>query len=296
MTIHVTLLHNPRAGLVQNSKENLLSALQDKGYTTTYVDIKKEKYAQSLQNPGDLVVIAGGDGTIRKVARHILGRGIPIGLLPMGTANNIATSFGISGKEPAEIINDWDFSSRKHFSLGLVNGPDGEDFFLESAGFGLFQQLITQHENLMIKETKSKREDELEKALKIQQKIVSGYNARTCTLNLDGQVLSGRYILVEAMNIGLAGPNMDLAPQATSADDFLDVVLVKEDEREKFDKYLANRIKGKANRHLLAVRRARKIKIEWHGTHYHLDDKVHETNSPIQMDIRVMPKGLEFLS
>ena len=292
MAIHVTLFHNPKAGFEQSSKEELLSALQMKGYNATYINIQ-EDYLHILQNPGDLVVIAGGDGTIKKIASKLIGKGIPIGLLPMGTANNIATSLRIAGK-PADIIGAWDLSRRKSFSLGMVKGPGGESFFLESAGFGMLPRLIRQH--MSDKENKTRREEELEDALRHQQQILKEYKAHSCTIKLDGQQVSGNYILVEVMNIRLAGPNLDLAPDAKPEDGFLDVVLIREEEREKFSTYLNNRIKGKANQSQLPVRKAEKIQVEWHGIHYHLDDDALENSSPIKMDIRVRSKGLEFLA
>lgn len=286
---HVTLLHNPEAGFDQPEKAELLHFLEKKGFITSYIDIKKEDFSR-LQNFGDLVVIAGGDGTIKKMSRLLVGKNIPIGLIPLGTANNIATSLGISGK-PADIIAAWDLSRRKPFSLGVVNGPDGESFFLESVGFGLFPRLIRQHHSNEIT-----REEEIKDALQHQEKILREYQHHSCTINLDGEQVSGNYIMVEVMNIQLTGPNMDLAPGANPEDAILDVVLVREDERKKLAEYLANRIKGNLNDYLLPVRRAQSIKVEWHGIHYHLDDDACENESPIKMDIQVRQKGLEFLA
>jgi diacylglycerol kinase (ATP) len=292
MAIHVTLLHNTGAGFEQTSKEELLSALEKKGFETTYIDIKKEAFAPKLQNPGDLVAIAGGDGTLIKLAPHLVGKNVPIGLLPLGTANNIATSLGISGK-PADIIAAWELERRKDFSLGIVSGPDVNTFFLESVGFGLFPRLIRQRVD--DKDTSSSREEELEDALQQQQEILSAYKSHFCSVSLDGRQFPGKYIMVEIMNIKLAGPNMDLAPHASLDDTLLDVVLVREDERDRFAEYLTNRMKGESNLYQLHVKRAKKVKLEWQGMHYHLDDEACEKQAPIKMNIELRQKGLEFL-
>lgn len=289
MATRVTLFHNPTAGLGLHSKEELLQALHKKGYQTTYVNTKSDDYAESFSDLGELVVIAGGDGTVGKIGKHLLHRNIPIGLLPLGTANNIASSLGIAGAA-AEIIAGWDLLKKKPFDVGVVNGPDGENIFFESAGFGIFPRLIRQHSK-----DKKSREEELEDALKHAQEIITGAEAKFCTLHVDGEQLSDNYLVVEIMNIRLAGPNMDLAPVADPGDDLLDVVLVREEEREKFKAHLASRLRGQGNAEKWQVRRAKEIQVEWNGMHYHVDDEAHEGKAPVRIGLRIIPDSLEFL-
>lgn len=293
MAIHVTLVHNSAAGYDQYSKEELVNALQKKGFETTYADVKEDNFTQKLKNPGDLVIIAGGDGTVIAAAKHLNGGKTPIGLLPLGTANNIATCLGISGK-PEDIIASWDLAKKKPFSLGIVKGPEGETFFLESIGFGLFPRLIRQRE--WDKDGKETRKEELQDALQHQLEILKDYNAHSCTINLDGKKITGRFLLVEVMNIPLTGPNMDLPPQAHPEDSFLDVVMLQESERGNFEDYLISRINGSDIHFSLPVRSAKRIEIEWEGIHFHQDDQAKEYPSPIKLDIQLVQKGLEFLA
>lgn len=292
MATRITLFHNPKAGLLEHSKEEILKALQKRGYTTAYVDIKAEDISEYLNDPGDLVVIAGGDGTIRKISRHMVGKGIPIGLLPLGTANNIATSMGLQGK-PIDIIDRWQLSWKKPFNIGLAKSAHDESFFLESVGFGLLSRLIRQRPRA--KNGKTSREEELKEALQHQQQILNEYVAHPCTIYIEEQQLSGNYILVEAMNTHLAGPNIPLAPNADPGDDLLDVVLVREEEREKLAEHFAKQKSAKGDTGHLNIHRAKQLLVEWHGQHYHVDDKAHENSPPIKLDIQLVAKGLEFL-
>jgi diacylglycerol kinase family enzyme len=50
-----------------------------------------------------LVLAAGGDGTVGKVAHELIDSGIPLSVLPLGTANNLARTLGFIGS-PREII------------------------------------------------------------------------------------------------------------------------------------------------------------------------------------------------
>ncbi|MEO8627522.1 MAG: hypothetical protein ABI612_05390 [Betaproteobacteria bacterium] len=50
---------------------------------------------------------------------------------------------------------------------------------------------------------------------------------------LDGNDISGVYIMFQAMNIQRVGPNLFIAPDADPGDGLFDVVLLAEDERAK---------------------------------------------------------------
>lgn len=146
------------------------------------------------------------------------------------------------------------------------------------------------------KASKMTREKELEDALQHQLQILDEYKPHFCSIFLDGKLHQSQYIMVEIMNIQLTGPNMQLAPHAYPDDCYLDVVMVREDEREWLSEYLSNRAKDNNSHKKLFVKRAREIHIEWHGNHYHQDDEAYERISPINMDIKVLPRGLNFLA
>ena len=58
---------------------------------------------QAVSELVDLVVGAGGDGTVRIVADGLAGTGIPMGLVPAGTANLLARNLGLPMDETAAI-------------------------------------------------------------------------------------------------------------------------------------------------------------------------------------------------
>ena len=60
------------------------------GLMVRYQSTKDQSYKSALRERWDLIVVAGGDGTVAKVARRLRYRKAPIIVLPVGTANNIA--------------------------------------------------------------------------------------------------------------------------------------------------------------------------------------------------------------
>ncbi|MBA3895362.1 MAG: diacylglycerol kinase, partial [Gemmatimonadales bacterium] len=104
--MRVTLVHNPGAGDERHSAKRIMRELEEAGYDARLESIKKQDLGEALEDPGDLVVVAGGDGSIKKVAIAMAGRGVPLAILPIGTANNIAKSLGALGSM-GELIEGW---------------------------------------------------------------------------------------------------------------------------------------------------------------------------------------------
>jgi diacylglycerol kinase family enzyme len=87
------------------------------------------------------VLVAGGDGTVGKIARHLIGRKIPLSVLPLGTANNLARTLGFHPSVETLIAQLKDGESSK-FDVGLARGPWGKRYFFEGAGAGLLAEYL----------------------------------------------------------------------------------------------------------------------------------------------------------
>lgn len=80
----------------------------------------------------DLVIIGGGDGTLNHAARGILGKQTPLGILPLGTANDLARTLDI----PNDFIGALNVVVKgrlREIDLGCVNGIP----FFNAASIGL---------------------------------------------------------------------------------------------------------------------------------------------------------------
>src|SRR5262245_26289502 len=102
--MRVTLIHNRASGdHTQPSTAALLTLIRDAGHDVSSKSVKEDR--DELRNhPGDLVVVAGGDGTIGTVTACLIGTPVPLAVLPLGTANNISTTLGVAGIPLATLI------------------------------------------------------------------------------------------------------------------------------------------------------------------------------------------------
>jgi diacylglycerol kinase (ATP) len=134
------MLVNPRARRGTTALDPVISRLESGG-----IDVSVEKFespdevsADIARRGGafDLAIVCGGDGTINSAARGLLLTGLPMGLLPMGTANDLARTLGI----PDDLARAADViiaGHRRRVDLGEVNGHP----FFNVASIGLSAEL-----------------------------------------------------------------------------------------------------------------------------------------------------------
>src|SRR5262245_17508619 len=125
--MRVSLFYNEGAG-DGISLERIVRALHRQRHQLVCI-VEKDPEAL-IRGPSDLVVAAGGDGTVSAAARALAGRGVPLAILPLGTANNIARCLGTDGSIE-QVIESWRTARRRPFDLGTVHGAWGREWFVE---------------------------------------------------------------------------------------------------------------------------------------------------------------------
>jgi diacylglycerol kinase family enzyme len=130
--MRITLIHNPKAGDARHGKDQLMAALAEAGHHATYQSTKEPGFKKALKQPAEVVLAAGGDGTIGKVAFRLIDSGIPLSVLPLGTANNLARALGFVAS-PEEIIARLEGGKKQVFDVGLATGPWAIDIFLKAS-------------------------------------------------------------------------------------------------------------------------------------------------------------------
>lgn len=302
-TRHVHLLHNPKAGDQDHLKDELIHTIQSYGFTCQYASIK-EKGWNRFKDDTALVVIAGGDGTVREVMkklldRRILDKRLTVALLPSGTANNFAKTLGISTDlaDFERCIIAW---KPKKIDVGAVTNLRKAYFFLEGLGCGLIPKLIKRMEDAKSPKTET-ADQELRVALEELVDIAKQYSPKRAKITIDGRVYEDDYLLVEVLNIKSVGPNLILAPKANPTDGKFEIVLLKGSDRTKFVRYLqrslthpADDIEGEVPWKI--IKAARDIAIQCENRLIHVDDELVALKKGKVINIEVRSGIMDFIT
>jgi diacylglycerol kinase family enzyme len=159
---------------------------------------------------------------------------------------------------------------RVKLDVGTASGPWGARRFVEGVGAGLFAELLGSASD----EGAQGGTASVESALRRLKTVAARCEPLEITAELDGRDISGRYLLMEALNIAYVGPNLHLAFESQPGGGDLDVVLVTAAERDRLLHYLEHWQDNRERLAVLPTLRGRALKIEWTGFALHIDDKL----------------------
>jgi diacylglycerol kinase family enzyme len=275
--MEIAVLHNPTAGDRDLPHRELAALLRRAGYRPHLFSLKEAAWRKKRAfGNAKFVVVAGGDGSVRKAVLQLHDYGLPFALLPLGTANNICTSLGIVG-EPRQIIASWSRARPRKIDLGLAKGPWGEKLFIESVGVGLIGRAISIMTEIgaAAGHRPEWRADRLHRDATVVQALAYEVQPVRLTAFLDKRRLpSDKYLLFEAMNISHVGPGLKLSSLADPTDGTFEVVFAKSTERERLKRSLTGSLGRSRTGTTLTRRKARSLRIELHDGEFRLDDTV----------------------
>ena len=278
------LVHNPKAGSGRPSGDELLAALDAAGFSTTYCSTKNGDVDQALAQPADIVIVAGGDGTVAKIARSLKDRKTLVAILPFGTANNIARCLGIAG-EPGGLIKALRGAPVERLDIGLAVGPWGSRRFVEAVGWGALAKAVTGTSTA----PRSKRAS----SAAARPSPTSWRSIRPSVLSFtaDGETFEDDLIFFEVLNLGMTGPRMIIGPTAQPGDQLLDIVYLPAERRQEMLDWLAE---GPDDRPApLTIRKARKATLSWTDGPLRVDDQVFDAPElPSNIIVELEPDSL----
>lgn len=271
------LVHNASAGTREPSLENLTAMIEAAGYRVKYRNSKAPDLEAKLDKQGDLVVAAGGDGTIAKVAKILLAKpevGSPLAILPIGTANNIALSLGIT-EPPEALIPRWNETPLRKLSHGIAHAHWGEQRFIEGVGLGSLAEATTPKPK---GESPKGRKARINAGRIAFRKAIKHAKPERLYVTVDGTRIEDEVVLIEILNISQVGPRLRLAPNADPGDNLLDVAYVTTEHRgallEWLDALIHDDLEaGVVGPPPVAVVPGEKITIAWNGMDLRIDDK-----------------------
>jgi YegS/Rv2252/BmrU family lipid kinase len=143
------VIYNPYAGRLARRAHLLqrtIEALERQGVKSRLLATTGPNTAAALargaiEAGSDLIVAAGGDGTINEVANGMVGRNVPLAVLPGGTANVLAHEMRMKASLLTRADSLRDLVPCR-IAVGRLRGPDYERYFLAMAGAGLDARIV----------------------------------------------------------------------------------------------------------------------------------------------------------
>ncbi|MGW2091442.1 diacylglycerol/lipid kinase family protein [Promicromonospora sukumoe] len=234
MTARVGIIWNPS----KTTKQALDTALE-RAVHAERVDVEKEWFETTKDDPGqgaaaraieagaDVLVVAGGDGTVRAVAEHLAqsGADVELGIVPLGTGNLLARNLRVPLLNPAAAFRRALSGEPRLIDVGWLEidleGGTEKHGFAVMAGFGLDAHMIT--------ETDDDLKDKVGWLAYVESlgRALSASGTLGVKITADGRELdrdSAHTLLVG--NCGMLQAGITLLPDADPGDGELDLLVL----------------------------------------------------------------------
>jgi diacylglycerol kinase (ATP) len=173
---------------------------------------------QACEAGVDVVVGAGGDGTLREIASALEGTPVAVGMIPCGRCNDLARACGFSGREsPEELAGILVRGHRQRIDLGTVGG----ERFLTVATFG-FASAVSRFVELRPLPVRGKLA-----YLYAILRVLMSYRPGPVRLRGESGAREGCYLMAMVANSPYFAGGIPIAPGACPDDNRLRVCLVK---------------------------------------------------------------------
>lgn len=248
--MRAVLIINPTSGLStlattegtsQDHEETILAALRTHNIEPEVMHTTPEDHgaglaAQAAAEQAEIVIAAGGDGTIHEVASGLIGTQSTLGIIALGTMNNLARSLNIPEtiEEACNVIASGEIIS---IDMGKIN----EHSFLEVAGIGLEAALFPAAE-----EVKSPGMLSTLRGIIDGLRILLAYQPTRIRISIDERRRRPYHaIQVTICNSRYYGAKFELVPDAVMDDGLLDVVIYKNFSKLEYLRHAIAIVQGK---------------------------------------------------
>ncbi len=153
----VALIYNPASGQYSARRK---SAIQDALAVFREAGVAAEAFetgapgsavtlaAEAVREGFDAILACGGDGTVHEIAQTLVGTEVALGVVPLGTANALASDLGLIAS-PSKVARKLLDATRARVSVGRIHfrdneGNPGSRYFIVAAGIGADALLMAQ--------------------------------------------------------------------------------------------------------------------------------------------------------
>jgi diacylglycerol kinase (ATP) len=252
------VIWNPAAGGGNGDGEargRLEAALANAGlpfelFESTDAEVTAVRVDDAVTAGVGTIVAAGGDGTVRSIAFRLLGRSTALGILPLGTAMNVARSLDIPMEldAAAHVLAD---GAVRTVDVGDVSGQP----FLEIASVGLAAEVLA--------DATRARTGRIGAVVDLVRRAWR-YPRTRMEIELDGRRIGGRAPALAIANGRFTGRALELAPEASMDDGKLDVLVFEGFGGLELAVHLARAIRGRPSDPRIRHFRARRVSVTSH--------------------------------
>ncbi|WP_435747585.1 diacylglycerol kinase [Nocardioides sp. SYSU DS0663] len=219
----IALLTNPTAGRGRGARARdiALGRFRDAGLTVRdlvgrdadeALDLARSAVADGVQ----ALVVCGGDGMAYLAVQAVARTGVPLGVVPVGTGNDVARTLGLPRHDPAAAADRVLAGRTRTCDLAR----SGSRYFLTVLAAG-FDAVVNERANAM---TWPRGQMRYNLATLAELRVLA---SRPYTLDLDGRVLRTDAVLVAVGNGPSFGGGLRITEGALLDDGMLDVVIIK---------------------------------------------------------------------
>ena len=295
---NTVLIYNPRAGKIIRSGGALIQRaveiLKREGHSVTAAPTTGPNVAGAMARAhiaggADLIVVAGGDGTINETAEGMIGTPVPLGILPAGTANVLATEMKLGGNLEKVARGLGELRPRR-ISVGHVTCDGGRvaRHFLLMAGIGLDAHVVYRV-NAALKARTGKF------AYWVAGWSLLGKRLAEFEVEIAGERRKCSFALLS--KVRNYGGDFEIARSVTLLHDQFEVVLFEGATATRYVKYFAgmalNRLDGMSGVTVLRADRVKISAVDDRRAHLQIDG---EFGGKLPAEIRIVPDALTLLA
>ncbi len=291
------LIFNPGSGKNASnprSLEDIVTTLRAHGIDAD-VGVKtsgkaSRELAKEAADAGQaLVIVAGGDGTIEDVASQLIGTQTVLGILPVGSMNNLARSLGVPLDLDAACALIGAGVTRK-IDIGNVvtQAKPQVKYFMESAAIGLTA--------IAFPAGQAAKKGRLARIPQAVRRLLD-FKSSPVLVELDpGETILAQSQLITISNAPLIGLNFMIAPGAKMDDGLLDIAVYDEMSKGEILTYYMAIMNGKpADNSKIKRYRAKRVLIHSARTEPIVSDK-DQIADKSKIEIEVLPQALSVIA
>jgi diacylglycerol kinase (ATP) len=211
---------------------------------------------EAAESGADVVVACGGDGTVNGVVTGIAGFGCALGLMPLGTGDDLARTLGLAGDLPLAVRTLFR-GCAKPIDVGRWSCGGREGRFINVAGTG-FDGVVAGRIN---RGYRFLRGTNAYVAAVLQ--TLATHRPSQMRIEMDGRPVEGPTMLCAVANAKCYGGGMQVAPEAEYDDGLFDVAVVGDFGAAEFLRTFPKVFRGAHLGHpKISMHRAQCVRIE----------------------------------